>query len=64
MKRNPYTPGTNLARAWELGRRQGQQEKEILEDRILEDLGNIGEVVEGLRVRYQLQIAEKPKKAM
>jgi hypothetical protein len=62
MKRNPHAAETALARAYEAGRRQGRREKETLEDGILEDLGNVGEAIEGLRVRYQLQIAGIPEK--
>ena len=54
---NPHPESTELARAFEAGRRQGRREREALEDRILKDLGNVGEVVDELRVRYQLQIS-------
>jgi hypothetical protein len=49
---------TALAQAYEQGRRKARREREVLEDRILEDLGNLGDVVDELRVRHQLQIAE------
>lgn len=59
---NPYPEGTELARAFEAGRQQGRREREVLEDRILKDLGNVGEVVDELRVRYQLQIASMTRR--
>ena len=55
---NPHTRSTVLACAYEAGRQKGRREREALEDRILEDLGNVGEVVDELRTRYQLRIAE------
>jgi hypothetical protein len=63
MKKKSIIPeGTELARAFEAGRRQGRREREALEDRILKDLGNVGEVVDELRVRYQLRIAGMTKR--
>jgi hypothetical protein len=56
-KRTPKR-STVLTRAYEAGRQKGRREREVLEDRILEDLGNLGDVVDELRVRHQLQIAE------
>lgn len=55
---NPDTRSTALARAYEAGRQKGRRERELLEDRILEDLAKVGEVVAELRTRYQLRIAE------
>jgi hypothetical protein len=60
---NPYTKGTALAQAYERGWQRGRREREVLEDHILEDLGNVGEVVDALRVRYQVQIAETARRA-
>lgn len=55
---NPHPDRTALAQAYEQGWQRGRREREVLEDRILEDLGNVGEVVDELRIRYQLRIAE------
>jgi hypothetical protein len=60
---NPHPEGTALARAYEAGRQKGRMEREALEDRILEDLGNVGEVVAELRTRYQLRIAEGARRS-
>ena len=60
---NPYTKGTALAQAYVQGWQRGRREREVLEDHILEDLGNVGEVVDELRVRYQVQIAETARRA-
>jgi hypothetical protein len=60
---NPHTRSTVLTRAYEAGRQKGRREREALEDRILEDLGNVGEVVAELRTRYQLWIAESASRS-
>jgi hypothetical protein len=60
---NPHTRSTALVRAYEAGRQKGRREREALEDRILEDLGNVGEVVAELRTRYQLRIAESARRS-
>jgi hypothetical protein len=60
---NPHTRTAALARAYEAGRQKGRMEREALEDRILEDLGNVGEVVAELRTRYQLRIAESARRS-
>jgi hypothetical protein len=54
---NPHPKNTALARAYEAGWRKASREREDLEDRILEDLGVIGKVLDGLRKRYQVRIA-------
>jgi len=59
---NSHPKNTELARAYEAGWRKGLQEREALEDRILEDLGSVGEVVDGLRNRYQVRIARFARK--
>jgi hypothetical protein len=60
---NPHTRSTVLTRAYEAGRQKGRREREALEDRILEDLGNVGEVIGQLRVRYQLRIAANARRS-
>jgi hypothetical protein len=54
---NPHPKNTELARAYEAGWRKARREREALEDRILEDLGAVGEVLDELRNRYQVRIA-------
>jgi hypothetical protein len=54
---NPHPKGSELARAYEAGRRAGRRSREALEDLIMADLGNVSEVIEQLRTRYQLRVA-------
>jgi hypothetical protein len=56
-KNNPHKPGTDLSRGFDEGWRKARREQEVVEDRILEDLGSVGEVLDGLRNRYQVRIA-------
>jgi len=59
---NPHPKTTELARAYEAGWRKARREREALEDRILEDLGSLGDVLDGLRNRYQVRIARCARK--
>jgi hypothetical protein len=59
---NPHPKNTELARAYEAGWRKARREREALEDRILEDLGAVGEVLDRLRNRYQVRIARSAQK--
>ena len=59
---NPHPKNSELAHAYEAGWQKGRREREALEDRILEDLGSVGEVVDGLRNRYQVRIARCARK--
>jgi hypothetical protein len=59
---NPHPKNTELARAYEAGWRKARREREALEDRILEDLGSVGEVLDGIRNRYQVRIAHCAQK--
>jgi hypothetical protein len=59
---NPHPKNTALARAYEAGWRKARRQREALEDRILEDLGSVGEVLEGMRNRYQVRIARCARK--
>jgi uncharacterized protein YjiS (DUF1127 family) len=59
---NPHPKNTALARAYEAGWRKARREREALEDRILEDLGSVGEALDGLRNRYQVRIARCARK--
>jgi hypothetical protein len=60
---NPHPKGSELARAYEAGRRAGRRSRETLEDLILQDLGNLAEVIEQLRTRYQIRVARSAELA-
>ena len=59
---NPHPKNTELAHAYEAGWRKARREREALEDRVLEDLGAVGEVLDRLRNRYQVRIARCAQK--
>jgi hypothetical protein len=60
---NPHPKNSALGRAYEAGWRKARRQREALEDRILEDLGSVGEVLEGMRNRYQVRIARCAQKS-
>jgi hypothetical protein len=59
--RKPKTAG--LVRAYEAGRRAERRSREALEDVIMQDLGNLAELLDELRKRYQVRVARSAELA-